>query len=87
MVDDYDFNGFNSSEEFYMKDLEGYYSSFQMRLPALFYNGRENPPHLEIWVEYFCKVMALNAEKIYLDAKEASKKKIFLMLVYIIKKI
>lgn len=74
MVNDYDFNDFNSLEEFYMQDLEGYYSSLQMGLPSLFYDGRENPPHLEIWIEYFCKVMALNAEKIYLDAKEASKK-------------
>ena len=77
MVDDYDFNGFNSSEEFYMKDLEGYYSSFQMRLPALFYNGKENPPHLEIWVEYFCKVMALNAERYTQMLKKHQKRRYF----------
>lgn len=70
----YDFKGFNSFEEYYMSDLNGYYESLQMGLPALFYEGRENPPHLEIWIEYFCKIMALNAEKIYEQALEASHK-------------
>ncbi len=74
MIDNYDFKGFNSFEEYYMSDLDGYYSSLQMNLPPLFYEGRENPPHLEIWLEYFCKIMALNAEKIYLQALEASQK-------------
>lgn len=74
MQHDYDFKGFNSFEEYYMSDLNGYYESIQMGLPALFYSGRENPPHLEIWIEYFCKIMALNAEKIYEQALEASRK-------------
>lgn len=65
MINNYDFKGFNSFEEYYMSDLDGYYSSLQMNLLPLFYDGRENPPHLEIWLEYFCKIMALNAEKIY----------------------
>ncbi len=72
MINDYDFKGFNSFEEYYMSDLDGYYSSLQMGLPPLFYEGRENPPHLEIWVEYFVRIMALNAENIYNQAKEAS---------------
>lgn len=74
MQHNYDFKGFNSFEEYYMSDLNGYYESIQMGLPALFYSGRENPPHLEIWIEYFCKIMALNAERIYDQALEASKK-------------
>lgn len=74
MQHNYDFKGFNSFEEYYMSDLNGYYESIQMGLPPLFYSGRENPPHLEIWIEYFCKIMALNAEKIYEQALEASKK-------------
>lgn len=74
MQHNYDFKGFNSFEEYYMSDLNGYYESIQMGLPALFYDGRENPPHLEIWIEYFCKIMSLNAEKIYEQALEASKK-------------
>ncbi len=74
MEHEYDFKGFNSFEEYYMSDLKGYYESMQMNLPALYYSGRENPPHLEIWIEYFCKIMALNAEKIYDQALEVSKK-------------
>lgn len=73
MINNYDLKGFNSFEEYYMSDLDGYYSSLQMNLPPLFYDGRENPPHLEIWLEYFCKIMALNAEKIYVQALEVSK--------------
>lgn len=74
MLDDYDLKGFNSFEEYYMSDLAGFYVSLQMGLPALFYDGRENPLHLEIWIEYFCRVMKLNAEKIYNRAVEISKK-------------
>lgn len=72
MVNDYDFKGFNSFEEYYMSDLNGYHESLQMELPVLFYDGRENPPHLEIWIEYFVRIMALNAEKIYEQALDAS---------------
>lgn len=74
MIKDNDFKGFNSFEEYYMSDLDGYYNSLQMGLPALFYDGRDNPPHLEIWLEYFCKIMSLNSENIYYQAKEASNK-------------
>ncbi len=74
MINNYDFKGFNSVEEYYMSDLDGYYSSLQMNLPPLFYEGRENPLHLEIWIEYFVRVMALNAENIYNQALEVSQK-------------
>lgn len=74
MLNDYDMKGFNSFEEYYMNDLNGYYDAIQMNLPALFYDGRCNPPHLEIWIEYFLKIMVLNAENIYEQALEASKK-------------
>lgn len=80
MLKDYDFKGFNSFEEYYMSDLEGYYNSLQMGLPVLFYGGRENPPHLEIWLEYFCKIMSLNSENIYYQAKEASNKNTYNVL-------
>lgn len=86
MLNNYDFKGFNSFEEYYMSDLEGYYSSIQMGLPSLFYDGRENPPHLEIWIEYFCKIMALNAEKIYEQAKEANEKSVNTALAGLSKK-
>ncbi len=73
MLGDYDFKGFNSFEEYYMMDLDGYYNSLQMDLPILFYDGRENPPHLEIWLTYFSKILSINAEAIYDLAVESTK--------------
>ena len=35
-----------------------------MGLPPLFYDGRENPPHPEIWVGYFLRMMVLYAKKV-----------------------
>jgi len=39
MVEAYDFKGFNSMEEYYANNLDGYYKSLQMGLPALYYDG------------------------------------------------
>lgn len=74
MLDDYDFKGFNSFEEYYSNNLNEYYQALQMDLSPLFYNGRNKPPHLEKWITYFCKIMALNAQNIYVSALEASNK-------------
>lgn len=49
----YGFNGIGSLEEYFAYDVDEYYDSIQMRLPALYYSGRENPPHPEIWINYF----------------------------------
>lgn len=73
MENGYDFKGFNSMEEYYATDLDGYYDSLQMGLPALYYDGRNNPPHLEKWIGFFIRIMALNAEKIYETALDANK--------------
>ncbi len=73
MLEDYDYKGFNSFEEYYMYDLDGYYKALQMDLPTLFYDGRNNPPNLEIWIEYFLKILVLNAEKVYEEALKVSK--------------
>lgn len=74
MENGYDFKGFNSMEEYYAMDLEGYYENLQMGLPPLYYDGRNDPPHLEKWIEFFVRIMALNAEKIYEIAYEATRK-------------
>ncbi len=37
----------------------------QMGLPALYYSGRENPPHPEIWIYYFLRMMELYSKKVY----------------------
>ena len=36
-----------------------------MGLPALYYSGRENPPHPEIWVNYFLRMMELCSKKVF----------------------
>lgn len=74
MENGYDFKGFNSMEEYYALDLDGYYENLQMGLPSLYYDGRICPPHLEQWIGFFLRIMALNAEKIYEIAEKATGK-------------
>lgn len=69
----YGFKEIGSLEEFFSYDLEEYYSSLQMGLPALYYDGRNNPPHPEIWINYFIKVFSLYAQKITLIATTSIK--------------
>lgn len=61
----YGFNGIGSLEEYFAYDPDEYYESLQMGLPALYYSGRENPPHPEIWVNYFLRMMELYSKKVY----------------------
>jgi len=35
-----------------------------MGLPALYYEGRNNPPHSEIWVKYFLRMVRLYSAKV-----------------------
>ena len=60
----YGFKEIGSLEEYFSYDLEEYYSSLQMGLPALYYEGRNNPPHREIWINYFIKIFSLYANKV-----------------------
>ena len=59
----YGFNQIGSLEEYFAYDIDEYYRSLQMGLPALYYDGRENPPHPEIWINYFLRMMELHAKK------------------------
>ena len=52
-------------EEYFAYDPDEYYESLQMGLPALYYSGRENPPHPEIWVDYFLRMVELYSKKVY----------------------
>ena len=61
----YGFNGIGSLEEYFAYDSDEYYASIQMGLPALYYLGRENPPHPEIWINYFLRMMELYSKKVY----------------------
>ena len=60
----YGFNGIGSLEEYFAYDPDEYYNSLQMGLPALYYSGRENPPHPEIWVNYFLRMIELYSKKV-----------------------
>ena len=33
-------------------------------MPALYYSGRNNPPHPEVWVNYFLRMVLLYSNKI-----------------------
>lgn len=60
----YGFNGIGSLEEYFAYDPDEYYESLQMDLPVLYYSGRENPPHPEIWVNYFLRMVELYSKKV-----------------------
>ena len=60
----YGFNGIGSLEEYFAYDPDEYYASLQMGLPALYYSGRENPPHPEIWINYFLRMVKLYSGKV-----------------------
>lgn len=87
----YDFDNLGSLEEYFAFDVDEYYRSLQMGLPSLYYNGRNNPPHSEIWIRYFLRMMELYSSKVVMSvttekekAEEASlsylsgKEKVFL---------
>ncbi|MBR2407511.1 MAG: Fic family protein [Lachnospiraceae bacterium] len=61
----YGFNGIGSLEEYFAYDPDEYYAALQMDLPALYYAGRENPPHSEIWVNYFLRMVELYSKKVF----------------------
>ena len=60
----YGFNGIGSLEEYFAYDVEEYYDSIQMGLPALYYSGRDNPSHPEIWINYFLRMVLLYSSKV-----------------------
>lgn len=60
----YGFNGVGSLEEYFAYDVDEYYDFIQMGLPALYYSGRENPPHPEIWINYFLRMVKLYSRKV-----------------------
>lgn len=67
----YGFKEIGSLEEYFSYDLEEYYSSLQMGLPIVYYDGRDNPPHPEIWINFFIKVFSLYANKVTTIARNS----------------
>ena len=79
----YGFNGIGSLEEYFAYDSNEYYNSLQMGLPPLYYLGRENPPHPEIWINYFLRMVELYSKKVYELSFNAQKDEIEGSLSYL----
>ncbi|MCM1049634.1 MAG: Fic family protein [Clostridiales bacterium] len=79
----YGFSGIGSLEEYFAYDAEEYYQSLQMGLPALYYSGRDNPPHSEIWIDYFLRMVELYSSKACSLSLETSDDSIHAALSYL----
>ena len=82
-INGYGFNGIGSLEEYFAYDINEYYASIQMGLPALYYSGRDNPPHPEIWINYFLRMVLLYSNKICELAKGSNEEEISGSLSYL----
>lgn len=82
----YGFGGIGSLEEYFAYDADEYYSSLQMGLPPLYYLGRENPPHPEIWINYFLRMVELYSSKVCEISKNIESDSISGSLSYLNKK-
>lgn len=60
----YGFKNIGSLEEYMSYNIDEYYDSIQMNLPVLYYDGRNNPPHPELWINYFLKIFTLYTSKV-----------------------
>ena len=63
-INGFGFNGIGSLEEYFAYDIDEYYQSLQMGLPALYYSGRDNPPHPERWIMYFLRMLLLYSTRV-----------------------
>ena len=60
----YNFKNIASLEEYISYDIDEYYKSLHMDLPVPYYDGRNNPPHPEIWINYYLKIFSLYSSKV-----------------------
>jgi len=82
-INGYGFNGIGSLEEYFAYDINEYYESIQMDLPALYYSGRNNPPHPEIWIKYFLRMVLLYSNKVCELSNSSNEDKITGSLSYL----
>ena len=85
-INGYGFNGIGSLEEYFAYDIEEYYESIQMNLPAVYYLGRENPPHSEIWFCYFLRMVLLYSNKVRELSEESNENELEDSLSYLKKR-
>lgn len=67
----YDLKGFYSLEEYYARDLHGYYDAIAVGPSHNYYMGRADAD-ITGWIEYFCSGMAEAFESVQRRAKEES---------------
>lgn len=72
-INGYSFSNIGSLEEYFSYNIDEYYSSLQMNLPPLYYDGRNNPPHIEIWLTYYLRMVDLYSSKVVELAKNGDK--------------
>lgn len=68
----YGFRDMGSIEDYISYDLDQYHKSLQMNLPPLYYEGRNNPPHPEIWINYYLRIFMLYSSKVLKYAETLS---------------
>ena len=79
----YGFNGIGSLEEYFAYDSDEYYASLQMGLPPLYYSGRDNPPHPEIWINYFLRMVELYSSKVCELSENAGRDELAVSLLHL----
>ena len=84
-INGYGFNGIGSLEEYYAYDVSEYYEAIQMGLPALYYSGRNEPPHPEIWINYFLRMVQLYSNKVCELSEDSNAGKEKELLLFLIK--
>lgn len=66
--------GLLNVEEFYVRDLDGYYEALQMGLHYSFYDsnarGSRSDPDLTPWLEYFCRALRDAARRMRADVEQ-----------------
>ena len=82
-VNGFGFNGIGSLEEYFAYDVDEYYRSIQMGLPALYYSGRNEPPHPEIWINYFLRMVQLYSNKVCELSEGSSSEEVICSLSYL----
>ena len=82
-INGFGFNGIGSLEEYFAYDVSEYYESIQMGLPALYYSGRNEPPHPEIWINYFLRMVELYSNKVCELSEDSSTEEITGSLSYL----
>ena len=82
-INGYGFYGIGSLEEYFAYDINAYYESIQMGLPALYYSGRNNPPHPEIWFNYFLRMVLLYSNKVCELSESSSEEELSGSLSYL----